>query len=71
MTQTPEVEEEAEPTEEELEAQLESTLIDAEVFLRTARDLMDDLAEAERIPRKMVEQIEKLHEELVDLMPDE
>jgi len=69
MTDAPEVEEEV--TEEALEAQLDGKLIDAEVFLRTAWDLLDDLATADRLPRKMVDQVEKLHDELVDLMPED
>jgi hypothetical protein len=71
MTAAPEVEEEVEATEEELEAQLDGKLIDAEVLLRHAWDLLDDLATGQRIPRKMVDQIEKLHDELVDTMPED
>jgi len=72
MTTAPEVEEEVEANEEEaLEAQLDGKLIDAEVFLRTAWDLLDDLAEGKRVPRSMVDRIETLHDELVDLMPED
>jgi hypothetical protein len=69
MVDAPEVEEEVDA--EALEAQLDGKLIDAEVFLRTAWDLLDDLATADRLPRKMVDQVEKLHDELVDLMPED
>lgn len=70
MTTAPE-EVEEEVSEEALEAELDGKLIDAEVLLRHAWDLLDDLATAERIPRKMVDAVEKLHDELVASMPED
>lgn len=65
MANAPEVEEDVEA------AQLEGKLTDAEVMLRTAWDILDDLVEADRVPKSFVDRIEKLHAELVDMIPDE
>lgn len=63
--QPDEVEEDAE------KAQLEGQLIDAEVMLRMAWNLLDDLAESGRVPKAFVAKVEKLHDELVDLIPED
>jgi hypothetical protein len=66
----PEVDE-PEGEEEIDDARAESMMGDAETFLRHAWDLLDDLVETKKVPKSLVDKLEKLHDELVDLMPED